>query len=170
MKILGPSASLPLSDLPTLRDVLKHCLLLRERHAGYSKHYPVSVMANEMVPLLKGVWFRANALLTQQPIAIGDSSIASKISRSWTLLSNIANKQKVLLSSRQSFFKGLDKLFTILTCNCPFLSCGDAQCYKERCEQVHIKCDCPKESKVSTLAVKDFKDGKRKNENNCIQC
>ena len=42
---LGPSSSLPVSDLTTLRDVLKQCQLLRELNPNSDRNFTVHDMA-----------------------------------------------------------------------------------------------------------------------------
>ena len=42
---LGPPSSLPVSDLPTLRDVLKQCQLLRELNPNSDRNFTVHDMA-----------------------------------------------------------------------------------------------------------------------------
>ena len=68
VKYLGPSAELPIADLPTLRDVFKQCQLLRERHVGPTSSYKLETMAADVVPLILNIWRRANAKLVEIPI------------------------------------------------------------------------------------------------------
>ena len=81
VQYLGPSAPLPVSDLPTLRDVLKHCQLHRERFVGPMTNYPVSTMVADVLPLILQVWTRANAKLVDIPVRVTDFSIMEKIKR-----------------------------------------------------------------------------------------
>ena len=95
VQFLGPSAELPPADLPTLRDVLKQCQLLRERHVGTTNNYELSDMASDTLPLLKAVWNRANAKLIQPQVCVCDKALKDRIKAKWTLLSKIAGKVKI---------------------------------------------------------------------------
>ena len=99
---LGPSAELPLADLPTLRDVLKQCQLLRERHLG---NYEVATMASDVLPLIIAVWHRANAKLVDPPIRTTDKALKKRIVDKWTILTKIAGKSgKVTPREKHSIF------------------------------------------------------------------
>ena len=67
---LGQSAPFPVSDLPTLRDVLKQCLLLQEMNVKAERNFKIHEMASEVASLILPIWHRANAKLAQPPIAI----------------------------------------------------------------------------------------------------
>ena len=75
---LGPSAELPVADLPTLQNVLKQCQLLREPHS-FLKTYGSFAMAADVLPLFLDVWKRANAKLVALPIRISDDSLIRKV-------------------------------------------------------------------------------------------
>ena len=127
VKFLGPSADLPPADLPTLRDVLKQCQLLRERHVGPSYNYELSDMASDVLPLIIAIWNRANAKLSQPPVRVSDQALKDRIKAKWTILSKIAGKNgKVNAKERQRFTSDLDKLFNILVCSCSFTNCAEA--------------------------------------------
>ena len=79
---LGPSAELPVADLPTLQNVLKQCQLLREPHS-FLKTYGSFAMAADVLPLFLEVWKRANAKLVALPIRISDDSLIGKVERQW---------------------------------------------------------------------------------------
>ena len=99
---LGPSAPLPLTDLPTLRNVLKQCQLLREGNVKARRNYKIPEMALEVTTLILGVWHRANAKLAKTPICIQEQSIAKRIEAKWELLTKIACKKgKVTVIRRE---------------------------------------------------------------------
>ena len=117
---LGSSADLPLADLPTLRDVLRQCQLLRERYVGDNVcNYSVTKMASNVLPLILGFYERAHADFIKIPIRFFDDSIINRIHRQWATLSNIANKRvKVNACEKETFVASLIKLFNILHCEC----------------------------------------------------
>ena len=163
VKYLGPSAELPVADLPTLRDVLKQCQLLRERRVGPNSKYELPNMASNVLPLILSVWNRANANLVKLPIRVTDKSLTNRIQAKWTLLSKIAAKKgKVTPKERQTFESSLDKLFNILVCSCSFVNCVEAKCQDENCPSVHLNCSCPRESKIPKLDLAFMKDQQEK--------
>ena len=162
-KYLGPSAPLPLADLPTLRDILKQCQLLRERQIGPTEKYSVTDMASDVLPLIFTVWNRANAKLIELPIRVSDRALTLRIESKWTTLSKIARKKgNVGPKEKQSFESDLDKLFSILSCSCDFITCGAANCQQENCPSVHLNCDCARESKIPKLDLPYIKDQREK--------
>ena len=126
---LGPSSDLPLADLPTLRDVLKQCQLLREQFIGENiRNYSIGQMSSDVLPLILRVYERAHADFVQIPIRFSDAVIMERIQRQWTTLSNIADKRvKVNARDNESFVGSLDNLFNILQCECDFVNCADAK-------------------------------------------
>ena len=133
---------MPVADLPTLRDVLKQCQLLLERHSSLNA-YGSLAMAADVLPLFLDVWKRANAKLVALPIQISDDSLIRKVERKWRTLTNIAGKRgKVSEKQRSSFADELDKLFNILVCSCEFVNCSAAKCTEKDCTPVHIDCNC----------------------------
>ena len=163
---LGPSSPLPLADLPTLRDILKQCQLLREQYTGENiRNYSVAQMSSDVLPLILGVYERAHADFVQIPIRFSDGVIMERIQRRWTTLSNIANKRvKVNAREKESFVGSLDCLFNILRCECDFVTCADAKqkCLEENCQKVHINCTCPITSKIPKLELEFIRDQRSK--------
>lgn len=100
-EFLGPSAELPLSDLPTLRNILQQGMLLRERYPGPVKLYSFKKMAEELVPLVQAVRRRANSRLLIRPVTLSDQRITAKICEALNVCRGIVGKKKV------SFFKYL---------------------------------------------------------------
>ena len=93
VNFLGPFAELPIAKLPTFRDILKQCQLLRERYVGSRNIYYVNDMASDVLPLILDVWNRANAKLVQCPIRLSNEALVENIKRKWTTLTNIAGKK-----------------------------------------------------------------------------
>ena len=163
VKYLGASAELPTADLPTLRDVLKKCQLLRERFAGPANMYEVSAMVADVLPLVLDIWKRANVKLVELPVRHNDFALAERIKRNWKTLNDIANKRvKVGQRERQTFTSNLDKLFSILTCNCDFIDCAEAKCQTENCGKAHISCKSPRDIKIPPLELQNIRDQRQK--------
>ena len=138
----------PKSRTPLLQDDLKYCKLLWERYVGPIQEYSVATMAADVLPHILKIWHRADAKLIELPIRIDDDKIARRISCKWQLLMNIAGKKKDSMKQKLTFESGLDNLFSILVCECDFVSCLEAMCAVESCHEVHINCHCSRASKI----------------------
>ena len=124
---LGPSAELPQADLPTVRNMLQQCQLLRERQADAIKTYEVADMASDVLPLILEVWHRANAKFIEIPIRVCDKTLIRRITSKWNTLFKLAYCKKVCPREKRNFTHELDKLFNILTCDCKFVNCVSAK-------------------------------------------
>ena len=148
-QIIGPSKALPSADLPTLRDILQQVLLLKESRS--TQDISVSVF-QEVASLVIAIWKRANALLIETDVRISDKTIADKISFNWDSISSQMQKRKAKKKTgrwtKESFSDRLDRLFNILHCRCPFISCETAKCITDNCIAAHISCSCPLKTKV----------------------
>ena len=116
---LGNSAPLPVSDLPTSRDLLKQCLLLREQNPKDEAAFTVPQMATEAASLAIPVWHRANAKLALPPVCVEKPLLARRLEWKWKLLASIVSKRKVHRRTKAKFEAELDRVFDILTCQCP---------------------------------------------------
>ena len=159
---LGPSAPLPVSDLPTLRDVLKQCQLLREQNPKSEKDFTIWEMSEQALALILPIWTRANVKLVQEPIRLNDNQIARRIKTNWEVLAKLAGKQKVDKRQKTRFEADIDRLFSILTCECQFIDCIESQCNEPNCQMPHIKCSCPLASKIPRLELSYIKDQRQK--------
>ena len=160
---LGPSAPLPVADLPTPRDVLKQCLLIREGNVKAQRNLTNPEMAAEATPLVLAVWNRANAKLAKLPVSIAERSISKRIETKWDIMMKLVSKKgKVTARQKKKFENELDRVFNILHCNCPFLSCLESQCSNEDCDKVHISCSCPLACKIPPLELEFIRDQRAK--------
>ena len=162
--VLGPSAELPVADLPTLRDVLKQCKLLRERNVGVNSEYSVHKMATAAVPLVLDTWRKANAMLVDKDVRKSDKAITAMIKGAWenAYSADNSNKKAKHRFINRNFDAKLDKLFDILYCKCDFASCEDISCVKKSCDGVHIVCDCPERQKIPVIELAFIKDQREK--------
>ena len=143
--VVGPSKALPVSDLPTWRDILQQVLLLKEGSVIQEKTF----IFEEVSKMVVDVWSRANVRLVMAETRIDDHSIKTRIQRAWENVPCLREKSKkkktrgsILLAEQ------MDKLFNILYCDCSFLTCDSVNCATEDCDQTHIHCTCPREKKV----------------------
>ena len=144
---LGRGKELHPSELPTLRDVLRYGLLLREECNIDGKNYPTSVLAKDIYHKVIEKWQHANSSF-QSPVLVSRVTIVERIKDSWEQARNIS-LGRGNLSSKQSFICKLDKLFDILTCKCDIVQCDDYSCTESCTKQAHVKCTCRKEIRFS---------------------
>ena len=145
--LVGCSAELPVSELPTLRNVLARAKLVKERSVGKISNLEVAkVVADEV----KNLYSKVNAVLLTK--IIGDSSLTRKIETQIKAQYEIENKKgKNLKMRKENFEKQLDKLFNILRCQCPFIECETFKGCQDRAacvNKIHIQCICPRDQKV----------------------
>ena len=146
--LIGTGRDLLPSELPTLRDVLRYGLLLREQSGEDVRNYPADCLAKDIYPKVLEKWERANNSFVA-PVIISRVTILNKIQESWEQAKNIS-LGRGKLQVKEAFTAKLDKLFDILNCKCKIVLCSefgclaDAACKKES----HINCTCPKEMKI----------------------
>ena len=110
--LVGASAELPVSELPTLRNVLAKAKLVKERSVAKISRQEVSRLVADEV---KEIWSKVNAVLLTK--IISDKYLVKKIETQLTVEYEIQNKKgKNLKVRRENFEKKLDKLFNILLC------------------------------------------------------
>ena len=175
---IGPGKALLGTELPTLRCILRHGLLLQEERLAKCgtesmSTYPLKDLARDMTEALLNVWHKAN-LQFCPPVVTAEDSIQKKLKLAWETLQNIAWKRVTKKSQIEAFEGKLDKLVDITKCRCEIVLCESFGCPEscskckscshckhcsqctscEQCEQgVHIKCSCPRDMK---LPVKDL--------------
>ena len=148
---LGTGRDFLVSELPTLRDVLRYVVLLREQHEENARNITVREVAREVVPVLINQWVKANALF-KPPVIVSDKTIIDKIVEAWSFVSDVVSKS-VSKTKKEKFIIRLDKLFDIVTCKCQITSCSDFDCSSSCSQEAHISCSCQKDRKIP---VKDI--------------
>ena len=133
--ILGPSAQLPTSDIPTNRDVLAYLLLLEESDAKKEESYKI------LFTKIEEIHRKINSNIE----IITRKSFERKVHNLEKDYCNIRDKKKV---DKQRFLNNLDRIFDVIHCRCVIKSCEEWNC--SGCSQkAHIKCKCdPKKYKA----------------------
>ena len=148
--LVGCSAELPVSELPTLRNVLARAKLVKERSVGKISNLEVAKVVAEEV---KKLYSKVNAVLLTK--IISDRSLIRKIETHVKAEYEIENKKgKNVKTRKENLGKKLDKLFNILHCQCPFVDCETFKgCQNKACcvNKIHIQCTCPRDQKVLYL-------------------
>lgn len=157
---LGSGREILVSELPTLRDVLRYGILLREQKEDM-RHYLVKDMVKDILPVVKNQWLRANAMF-KSPVIVSDQRIIARIEVAWNLANNIAQKKGVTKGKKEQFIGTLDRLFDILHCkNCPIQLCSEFNC--SDCDKMaHTVCTCSRELKIPTLELAFIKNQREK--------
>jgi hypothetical protein len=147
------------SELPTLRDILRYGIYLREQSFDDRRNYEVDKLVSDIYPALVNQWSKANPLF-KPPVINEKVTIMSKLKEVWKQAVQVS-LGKGKLNGKERFSGKLDKLFYILSCKCKIISCEEAGC--EGCEnQAHINCSCNRERKIPSKELGYVKGQKEK--------
>ena len=149
----GPGEPMILTELPTMRGVLRHGIYLQEKKLLMEdidrRNYSIALMAKDVRMEVVSCWKRANAQFTP-PIIITDKSIERKIQVAWKALEDFAWNRGGMYkeTDRKVFCDKLDIPFYIASCNHDILSCREFGC--NGCQdKAHLKdCNCRKEKRI----------------------
>ena len=147
--IIGPSAPLPQSDLPTLRNVLAYGFFLKENSIERKSDISDRSLAQQVCVDLKEVWARVNRKIVAPGVIMLDQNIENKVLTNWKTM-KIVNKKAMKRS--EEWKQKLDRAFNILVCHCPFMDCSEFGC-KGCSDSIHLSCSCPAKSKVPMMEV-----------------
>ena len=165
------------TELPTIRDCLRYGLFLRETSPEYSSNQSTMGMLEKVLEQIKVRWKRANFKF-QPPLTAQDKSILDRLSSLWEKCSKIA-RDRASVKDKIKFEEGLDKLFDITKCKCPFVSCDNelvtctgCHCDDPECQgcpknatdlpPCHILCRCPPDQKLPILELPFIKAQREK--------
>ena len=139
---LGTGKELLVSELPTLRDILRYGLLVRELSENDPRNMTVKDVSKAIFDAVTSQWLKANALF-KPPVIVSEKSATDKIIEAWDMATKIS-QNRTKKDQKERFEKKLDKLFDILSCKCQILSCSDFGCLPDCSLEAHINCSCPK--------------------------
>ena len=147
LQYVGNSAELPEGQLPTLRDVFKQGLLLRERAINDYRNYSNKDLAIDLSAMILKSWLKVNVLL--DTALLQDRTIATYVEEMFRKLEAILNRrEKKAKEKKVALDAQMDKLFNILYCKCPFIPCSQTGCAGDCDFKIHLCCSCPKHLKV----------------------
>ena len=135
-EILGFPALLPENVLPTKSDVLKRILLSKET---FDTKVTVAKFVQPVTIELIMIWDKAS-LPTVQHRTIENGLISL-----WNKATHASSKNPL---KKQSLQDEKFLLFDICSCKCKRLSCSEARCSTEECEEIHMDCICASDKKV----------------------
>ena len=161
---LGVGKELPLTQLPTLRDLLRYGLFLREVSNVDKRNYPIDTMTTDIMSALLTQWTKANAKLVY-PILIHQNTIKNRLKTCWEKAFKLSTGQGKL-KDREKLALKLDQLFDILYCHCPITLCSDVGCDAECKKEAHIQCKCKMEEKIPVMELRFVRSQREKIGNN----
>ena len=147
LEYVGKSAELPEGQLPTLRDVFKQGLLLKERAISDYRNYTNKELAIDLSAMVLKSWLKVNILL--EKVLLQDRTIITYVEEMFRKLEAILNRrEKKAKEKKVALDAQMDKLFNILYCKCLFIPCSQIGCAGD-CEfKIHLTCTCPNHLKV----------------------
>ena len=151
--LIGSPSDLPAAELPTMRQVLQKCLLVKTRSTNEKLH--TKVIALEVSQELILLWKSVHPKI---PLFTSDA-VRLKVNKSYTAYIQIRRGRKNKKAVKKSFMSKLDKLYDICSCRCKFTDCL-LGCVSG-CNIVHIDCKCGK-NKIPPTELAFMKDQREK--------
>ena len=165
-RLVGSAKTLPITDLATNRCVLQQMLLIRQEDPRDSRHISIHELSIQTAALIIENWNHVNSKITETPVIITSKQIVARLDHLWSMVEKFSNPRKVtkgdrrkrrksgdLQAEKEEFLKKLDKLFDILNCQCPLITCTENNCERVCKMKVHICCSCPRDMKIPTIEL-----------------
>jgi hypothetical protein len=148
---VGTGKDLLLTELPTVRDLLRYGILQRELSEENKRNYIVGQLVKDMVEVLQDRWLRANAQL-KYPVTNHPDTIFKKLKALWEEASKVS-LGKGKLKDKNRFAEKLDKLVDILNCRCKIVLCSEYGCEIDCLKDAHIECECKRDEKIPVVEL-----------------
>ena len=146
-------AELPVTNqLYTNKDILASVLMDLEQNPEVE----VRDSAKKIEPVVRNKWLEVNPLL----VLFQTKSIINKIVKLHDTAKQI-NRKNITSKKKDNFMGNIDKLFDILLCQCPILSCEQQVC-DPPCDIPHIQCLCSRDSKIPVIELAFIQDQRNK--------
>ena len=159
-QLVGSARELPVAELPTVRDLIRYGLYLREISDQDRRNYTNEQLVTDLMTGLLAQWSKANSKFTE-PVINSKARIRAKLKAMWDQANKVSsNRAKV--HERNQFMVKLEKLMDILTCKCDIKACSDLGCSSACVSGVHIACDCCRESKIPVIELAYIKGQREK--------
>ena len=168
---VGTPEELPLADLPTRRNVLQKMMLEKLNDPRYERHIPTMELAGKTGRAVLSLWTQMNTQMTRA--LVKEKEVIRRVFLLWTRMEEVTSGGKKKASGkrkkygqageeRKAFLANLDKLFDIVSCQCPMLSCSEFGCSDDCKDRIHINCSCPKENRIPALELEFINDQRSK--------
>ncbi|KAI4831651.1 hypothetical protein KUCAC02_001187 [Chaenocephalus aceratus] len=157
--LVGTGRELLVSEPPTVRDILRYGIYLRDQSKDDRRNYPADQLVGDTFLGLIGQWSKANALF-KPPVINEKVTIMSKLKEVWNQAVT-CSLGKGRLDAKERFSVKLDPLFDMLTCKCQISSCERGGC--DGCViQDNINCSCSGEKRIPLKDITYIKGQKEK--------
>ena len=158
---VGTGRELLNTELPTLRDLLRYGVLLRETSEKDKRNYSKEELVSDMLAALLAQWLKASHRL-KFPVLVHHETIRIKLKDLWEKALKLA-KGVGKIQEKQRFSQKLDKLLDILYCKCPIFLCSEFGCEDPDCDQeAHTKCNCKRGEKIPVIELMFIKAQREK--------
>ena len=159
-ELVGSSSPLPQTDLPSLRDLLRAGIYLKEVSLTGPKQISNYDLSKELTDLLISVYRKANIQFEPGQNLQSNKAIREKIEKVWKDAVFVANNTgKGLKQKKEVLMDKMDKMFKVLYCQCSNIrSCEENNCNSDCTKQAHIDCTCPKDRKIPVIELLFIRD------------
>lgn len=158
--LVGSGSELPVAELPTVRDLMRYGLYLRQVSDEDRRNYTNDEIIVDIMNALLSQWCKANPRFTE-PVVNSQKRIKTKLKGIWELATKVS-LGRAKIQERENFMKKLDRLMDILTCKCKISSCCGAECCNNCIGDVHISCTCRREFKIPVIELAFIKSQREK--------
>jgi len=149
---VGSGMELLTSELPTVRDLLRYGLLLRELSEKDKKNYTKKELSNDIMTALLAQWTKANYKF-KYPVIIHEVTIQERLTDLWNKATDVSLGRGTL-AKKEKFTEDLGKFFDILKCKCKIVLCSEYGCNYPDCSQkAHINCNCRRDQKIPVIEL-----------------
>src|ERR1043165_2811440 len=115
-QLVGSGRELPTTELPTVRDLMRYGLYLREISDQDGRNYSNDQLVTDVMTGLLAQWCKANPKFTE-PVINSNVRIKAKLKAMWQQANKVSSG-RAKLEEKDRFMEKLDKLMDILTCKC----------------------------------------------------
>jgi hypothetical protein len=159
--LVGSDRQLPAAELPTVGDLIRYGLYLREISDHDSRNYSNSQLVSDLTTGLLAQWCRANPKFTE-PVINSHAIIKAKLKSMWEQGNKMSSGRgrRANLEEKDRFMEKLESFMDILACNCDIENCNDVGCSSACVSGVHICCVCSREMKITVIELA-FTKGQR---------
>ena len=167
-ELVGSSKPLPQTDLPSLRDLFRAGIHIKEMDLSNQK--TIHDISQELTDLLLEVYTKANIQFVPGQNIYPRKTITNKIMKDWKTAGEVANtKVKGAKNKKEIIMSKLDKLFNVLYCQCSNItSCEESGCDSECKRKAHIECTCLKDEKIPVIELLFVRDQRDRNSKRLI--
>jgi len=158
--LVGPGRELHVAELPTVRDLIRYGLYLRESSDKDRRNYTTDELIADITTGLLAQWSKASPKFCE-PVMNSHVRIRSKLKAVWEQATKVSSG-RAKLDEKQRFMDKLDRMLDILTCKCDIKNCANAGCKSACASGVHVACKCSREKKIPMIELAFVKGQREK--------